>query len=302
MYMATQFFTVDVFTQKPFEGAQITVIPDAMHLTDSQMQIIAAEFNLWRTVFILPSNKATKKIRIFNAKREFDFGGHATIAAIFTLAYSNVITQQEGENSFTIEENQEVIDCIATINCGELSFNQYTTTVSPTYDRFTPNAQELGEMLSLTSTHLTASDYTPMLVATHIPYLIVPVDNIEALKAVSFNYNAWARSSAPSTHANAIFLFTGKNEHSSSDFHCRLVGPSFALHDDPPIGAAMSAFASYLGQFPSYHTLKNFIAERGTHQGRKSILEVEVIAGEEQKITIKLGGCAVLVAQGEIFI
>ena len=65
--MACRFLTVDVFTNKIFEGAQIAVVPNAEQLSAELMQKIAAELNLWRTVFILPTTtSASFTVRIFN--------------------------------------------------------------------------------------------------------------------------------------------------------------------------------------------------------------------------------------------
>ncbi|MER2492909.1 PhzF family phenazine biosynthesis protein [Catenovulum sediminis] len=301
--MAIKFYTVDVFTKKRFEGAQIAVVPDATDLTEQQMLSIAEEFNLWRTVFITPSDKAKKKIRIFNGKREFEFGGHPTIAAIYTLAKTGELALKEGENQFTLEEVNGSVECMVKVENGEPVFNQFTTKAQPEFDRFTPSAEELGEMLSIESYHFNVNGFTPLLVATHMPYLVVPVDSFESLKAARFNYDAWARSAAPATCANAILLFSGKSAFSTSDFHCRLVGPVFGIHEDPPIGAAIPAFSGYLNQFPIYSELPaKYVAERGAHQGRRSYLHVDLVSNVEGELTVKIGGNAILSSEGQLFI
>lgn len=301
--MAIKFYTVDVFTKKRFEGAQIAVVPDAQGLSDEQMLAIAAEFNLWRTVFILPSDKAQKKIRIFNGKREFEFGGHPTIAAIYALAKTGELELKEGENQFSLEETHGCVSCKVTMENGEPVFNQFTTAANLEFDRFTPSAEELGDMLSIESYHFNVNGFTPLLVATHIPYLIVPVDSFESLKAARFNYDAWARSAAPATCANAILLFSGKSAFSTSDFHCRLVGPVFGIHEDPPIGASIPAFAGYLNQFPVYSELPSkFVAERGAHQGRRSFLHVDMVSKKDNELTVNIGGSAVLSSEGQLLI
>ena len=43
--MELQYYTCDVFTDKPFGGNQLAVLTDARGLTDEQMQQIAREFN-----------------------------------------------------------------------------------------------------------------------------------------------------------------------------------------------------------------------------------------------------------------
>ncbi|WP_017445516.1 PhzF family phenazine biosynthesis protein [Gayadomonas joobiniege] len=301
--MTIQYFTVDVFTNERFQGAQIAVIPDANTLTESQMLKIAEEFRVWRTVFIFPSTHADYKIRIFNGKREFKFGGHPTIAAIFVLSHIGALALKEGENPFKLEESHGIVKCSVQVKDGKPIFNQYSATSHAEVDVFTPSTEELSAILSLESYHFNVNGFKPLLVSTHTPYIIVPVDSFESLQAARFNYDAWARSAAPATCANSILLFCGKGAFSSSDFHCRLVGPVFGIHEDPPIGASVPAFAAYLNEFKAYKTLPyHFVAERGAYTGRSSLLHVDVLSRNDQDIGIKIGGNATLFSEGKLYI
>ncbi|WAJ68987.1 PhzF family phenazine biosynthesis protein [Catenovulum adriaticum] len=298
--MEVYFLTVDVFTQSQFQGAQIAVVPDASQLSAEQMMQIAAEFNLWRTVFIMPSEKASKKIRVFNGKREFDFGGHPTLAAIFSIAHLAQLEFVEGDNEFTLEESHGLVNCKVKIEQGLPVFNQFTINASPEYDAFTPTQAELADILTTEPKDLIVNQYKPMLVATEIPYLIVPVDNIQALKAASFNYQAWAISTAPATCANAILLFCKAENSNSADFHCRLLGPVFSTHEDPPVGAAMPAFTGYLNQFE--HSPEKFVVERGVYQQRFSYLHINLVSNANDKIRVNIGGHATLSSKGSMIV
>jgi trans-2,3-dihydro-3-hydroxyanthranilate isomerase len=44
--MQLNYVTVDVFTDRPFGGNPLAVVPDARGVTSEQMQTIASEFNL----------------------------------------------------------------------------------------------------------------------------------------------------------------------------------------------------------------------------------------------------------------
>lgn len=301
--MDYRFITVDVFAAKRFEGAQIAIIPEAKALTSEKMQQIASEFNLWRTVFLIPSDKEGIEcsIRIFNHKQEFDFGGHATIAAIYAMSILQLLTVTDGQNEFVISENHGDVDCMVEVNQGQVQFSQFTSRTAIGVDRFTPEIDELAKILSVDPSKIQSNDLRPLLVSSHLPYLFVPVDSVDSLKEVAFDYKAWTASTAPSTFANAIFVFSESKDKTGSHFHCRLVGPSFGLHEDPPIGAAMPAFSGYLSEFERaksqpYH----FVAERGVHAGRKSTLNVDLIERSEKAVTVKIGGKAILVTEGKI--
>jgi trans-2,3-dihydro-3-hydroxyanthranilate isomerase len=73
---------VDVFTEKAFSGNPLTVIPNAVGLSDSEMQAIAAEFGTPETSFILPAKgDADYGLRIFSPIKEIQFAGHPVLGA-----------------------------------------------------------------------------------------------------------------------------------------------------------------------------------------------------------------------------
>src|SRR6516165_2147574 len=90
--MKIDFITVDVFTDRPFGGNPLAVVPDARGVTAEQMQAIAAEFNLSETAFVLPpENPAhTAQVRIFTPRAELPFAGHPNVGTAFVLAMAGV--------------------------------------------------------------------------------------------------------------------------------------------------------------------------------------------------------------------
>ena len=82
------FVTVDVFTEKRFGGNPLAVFPDARGLSDTDMQALAAEFNLSETTFVLPPDDLanTARVRIFNRRSEMPFAGHPNVGTGWVLA------------------------------------------------------------------------------------------------------------------------------------------------------------------------------------------------------------------------
>ena len=82
------FVTVDVFTDRRFGGNPLAVFPDASGLSDSDMQSLAAEFNLSETTFVLPAQDPsnTARVRIFNRTSEMPFAGHPNVGTGWVLA------------------------------------------------------------------------------------------------------------------------------------------------------------------------------------------------------------------------
>jgi PhzF family phenazine biosynthesis protein len=72
---------VNVFTQgaAPFSGNPLCVFENGASLDTARMQALALQFNLSETTFILPSERADARVRIFTPNYEMRFAGHPTL-------------------------------------------------------------------------------------------------------------------------------------------------------------------------------------------------------------------------------
>ncbi|MDC7691992.1 PhzF family phenazine biosynthesis protein [Vogesella indigofera] len=77
---------VNVFAESRFGGNPLAVFTDASGLSDDDMQLIARQFNLSETVFLLPGDaEAAASLRIFTPSYELPFAGHPTIGSAAVL-------------------------------------------------------------------------------------------------------------------------------------------------------------------------------------------------------------------------
>ena len=67
--------------QPRLTGNPLAVFEDARGMDTQTMQALALQFNLSETVFVLPSDKATARIRIFTTAFEMPFAGHPTLGS-----------------------------------------------------------------------------------------------------------------------------------------------------------------------------------------------------------------------------
>jgi trans-2,3-dihydro-3-hydroxyanthranilate isomerase len=83
----TAYLVYDVFTDTPFGGNPLAVIPDAAGLDDHLLQKIAREFNFSETTFVYPPADPahTARVRIFTPTQEVPFAGHPTIGTAIAL-------------------------------------------------------------------------------------------------------------------------------------------------------------------------------------------------------------------------
>ncbi|MCA0044734.1 PhzF family phenazine biosynthesis protein [Celeribacter litoreus] len=84
----TRYLTYDVFTDQPFGGNPLAIVPNAAHIPEDQLQKIAREFNYSETVFLYPPEDShnSARLRIFTPTMEVPFAGHPTIGAAVALA------------------------------------------------------------------------------------------------------------------------------------------------------------------------------------------------------------------------
>ena len=299
--MKYSYYIADVFTQQLFNGAQIAVFPNADGLNAEKMALIARELNLSETVFIFHhlDGGNRRRMRIFSPLAEEDFAGHPLIAAGYVLGYCGDIELSAPITPIVFEQNAGAIEANISSENGKPSFVQFSRNVKPLVDHFAPTDEELAQFLSIAQSELDHKKYSPRLVSCGFPYLVVPVWSYESVRKARFNYAAWSQSIAPQTAAQEILLFAPKSPFPDADFNVRLLGPRIGIHEDPPVGSAMPALCSYLCSFE--HTQKGthvFSVDRGDEHNRRSVISLEMDNKREESLTIRIGGHAVLVAEG----
>lgn len=302
--MQYQYYITDVFTDKPFNGAQIAVLPQADGLSEAQMQLIAREFNLSETVFIFkPNGTDNRSLRIFSPLREIDFGGHPVIAAAHVMAATGAITLEGGNTEITLRQKAGMVKVNIIRKQDQVTMIQFTMKSHPIVDRFVPMEDQIAEMLSMEEKNIEKEKYHTLMVSCGQPYLIVPVKSYQLVRRAKFNFDAWSQSIAPASLAREILLFSAHSDLPVSNFHARLVGPDIGLHEDPPIGSAMPAFTGYLC---AHERIKKgtytFVIDRGTSATRRSVLNVEMDNNASRENEIRIAGPAVMISKGEITI
>lgn len=296
------YYIVDVFTETPFGGAQIAVVVLDKPLESGQMQVLASEINLSDCVFVASSanDDAQFPMRVFTAFGERDFGGQATVAAAFVLAHRGLV-KCESENTALVLKQQATDINVVISNSGSGRFIQFSRKAQAIVDSFVPDNAALAAALSLEDADITSIRFRPLLVACEQPYLIIPLRSFEAVRKASFNYSEWSNRVASISPASELLLFSTKSDVASSDFHARLLGPQMAPDADPPIASAVPAFVGYLSELETIREgTYAFSLDRGTVATRKSLISVELVHQSGKENEVRLGGPAVLVAEGRI--
>ena len=224
------FRIVNVFAEAPLAGNPLAVFEDARGLDDATMQALALQFNLSETTFVLPSDVATRRVRIFTPAFEMPFAGHPTLGTAHVVrAIANA------GNQVTLEMRAGNIPVHAEGDVWTL------TAHSPRHRAPSASRAQLASMLGLARDDLDANA-PPLWIDTGSEQLIVPLASFDAVRR--------ARPSAPEMLANAsngqralAYVFARDGEKVLARFFFLKYG---AVVEDPGTGSACANLGGWL--------------------------------------------------------
>jgi PhzF family phenazine biosynthesis protein len=161
------FRIVNVFTVDGdrFSGNPLCVFEDARGLADAQMQALARQMNLSETTFVLPSDRATARVRIFTPGFEMPFAGHPTLGTAFVVGGAQV----------TLEMHAGLVP--VTRDGDALTLRAAKSPVTRPVDA---TRAELARMLSLPDD---AVSDEPLWVDTGVEQLVIPIASPALVRA-----------------------------------------------------------------------------------------------------------------------
>ena len=292
-----RFHTLDVFTDTPFGGNPLAVVLDADDLSGESMQIIAAEFNLSETVFVLKPAKAganRSKVRIFTPQTELPFAGHPTVGVSFLLARLKLVELNPADPAMVLEEG--VGDVPVKVQSGQDGprSTQMSAPRMPERGPEPPSRADLAAMLSLAEADLLPGHAA---YSCGVPFLFVPVRDREAIARAKLRTDRWEKLLS-GWWAKSVFPFTTDTVSKEAQIHARMFAPAMGVTEDPATGSAASALAGFLHDQDRRDGTRRWLIEQGFEMGRPSHIELEAdIAGG--KITaVRVGGSSVLISEG----
>ena len=298
--MRYRFVTADVFTDQPFGGNPLAVLPDARGLDGATMQRIAREFNLSETVFVLPPERPahSRRLRIFTPCNEVPFAGHPTIGAALVLAELGELALRGEKTRIVLEENAGPVPVTVMVESGRPHFAQLTAPQAPEIQA-TRAPAVIASALSLAPSDLVTGQGLPRVVSCGLPFLLVQLSDRAALARARLNRSVWMRQ-LEGTPAEHLFLFTSDGAEQGYDFQARMFAPGAGVDEDPATGSAAAALGGWLGTAAAADGTIACIIAQGVEMGRPSRLEVEVEVRAGTVVAVRVGGSAVLISDGTI--
>lgn len=298
--MRYRYHTTDVFTDRIFGGNPLAVFPDARGLETATMQRVAAEINYSQTTFVFPPDDPanTHRVRIFTPQTELHFAGHPTVGTAFVLARTGRLPSGTPEVRF--EEGIGTVPVAILERDGAIHGARLSAARLPESGPPPPPLSAIAHVLSLDPFDLRADDYRCEAVSCGVPILFVPVRSRDALRRIRLNRPRWeevlARYWAPS-----LFAMTLDPDAPDADLSARMFAPALGIDEDPATGAAVIALAGYLSPREKVRDgTIGCVVEQGVDMGRPSRLELEADLASGHVTAIRVGGSAVLVAEGEM--
>ncbi len=291
------FHTLDVFTEHPFGGNPLAVVPDASTLSDAEMQRIAAEFNLSETAFVLPPAKGgTHRVRIFTPASEMPFAGHPTIGTALLLAS---LDSSGSLSHFVFEEGvghvRVRVDRIAGLHLAELEAAQ-AVEVRPS----TIAIEDIAAVLSLTRDDLAGNGLGPCAASCGVPFLFVALGSVEALARARIDHARW-ESTIRRTWAPHVYPYVYLDGPGSPTIRARMFAPALGIAEDPATGGAATALAALLAETDLTRE-RRWTISQGIEMGRPSTIKARAQRRADGSVAVFVGGHAVRMSQGELWL
>jgi len=300
-----QFYQADVFTDLPFGGNPVAVVPDGTGLGDRELQQIAREMNLSETVFVLPPTDpvAAIKIRIFTPTQEIPFAGHPILGTFYVLATLGRLTLKGPVTRLLHECNIGLFPVEVHQRNGGISRvvmsqpkPQFLGAIEPVEDLF-----GIAKALGLAKGQIDGTKLPVEVVSTGLPVMIVPVRTLTAVRSITPDVTA-INDLCGRYGANGMMVFTTMTVEEVSTVHTRMFAPPIGIHEDPATGSASGALGAYLVQngVVEVGPTSTIIAEQGYELDRPSRIMIEVESDDDAIQEVKVGGQVVMVLQGTL--
>ncbi len=284
----------DVFTSVRLEGNSLAVFSDARGLSDSDLQAIAKEMNLSETTFIFPREAPVEqergvRVRIFTVQEELPFAGHPTLGTAFALR------GQSGAKEISLE-----------LNVGKVPVRFEETNSQPVFGEMTQVDPTFGlqhdrEALAR-AIGLMVQDFDPTLpaetVSTGLPYLITPLKTLSVIQELRVDLHR-AGDYLEKTGSKFLYFVSRETVDPEATLHARML---FYNGEDPATGSAAGCAAAWMVAHGVAEPDKRVLIEQGLEMLRPSRIFVRAARRDNRIVNVRVGGNAIEVLRGEVFL
>jgi trans-2,3-dihydro-3-hydroxyanthranilate isomerase len=281
--MRVGFTLVDVFTDVPFAGNQLCVVPEPPEdLDGATMQVLAREIGFSETTYVTAIREGGYDVRIFTPVSELPFAGHPTLGTAFTLARLGVVPPRVVQTSTAGDVPVEV-----ELEAGAATMRQLPSVFGEAFD----DREAVASAAGLDPSDLGAGPIVP--VSTGIWHLMVPVAGEDELRRASRDdrgcVDVCARAGVESLY---LFAVRGRG-----DVTARMFDRSAEIGEDPATGSAAGPLGAYLAEHQGAGMPGRMTIAQGEAVGRPSFIGVDVARKDAGWVAF-VGGGVQIVGEG----
>jgi trans-2,3-dihydro-3-hydroxyanthranilate isomerase len=284
----------DVFSSKPLEGNSLAVFFDARGLSDAEMQSIAKEMNLSETTFVCPRDAATEsergvRVRIFTVQEELPFAGHPTLGTAFALR------GESGAKEVTLHLNVGKVPVRFEEAPGQAAFGEMTQ-IDPVF-----GMQHDREAVAR-ATGLRVEDFDPALpietVSTGVAFTVAPLKSLALIQKLRVDLNR-AGDYLEKTGGKFLYFVARETVDPAARLHARML---FYNGEDPATGSAAGCTAAWMVAHGVAEPEQRVLIEQGIEMQRPSRIFVRASRRDNRIVNVRVGGNAIEVMRGEVFL
>jgi len=278
---ALQYRLVNVFTREgqALSGNPLCVFEDGTGLNDGVMQALARQFNLSETTFLLPSTKASARVRIFTPNYELPFAGHPTLGSAHVCRALKL-----GGDALSLEMQVGIIPVAARGSRWTLSAQ------SPSWREIDVPRPRLAQLLGLSDSDLLDR---PLWVKAGNEQLIVPLASEAAVRKAAPDRKIFETFVSANGQSMAYVFAPAQ---APGGMLARFFFPQgAAVLEDPATGSACANLGGWWLAMGRDLPCKTLISQ-GEQVGRPSTLYLDVDAGRQ----ISVGGDVIELGRGSI--
>lgn len=297
------FITVDVFTSDQFSGNPLAVVLNAEGLSSTQMQAIAAEFNLSETTFVLPPNDPahTAAVRIFTPHGEMPFAGHPNIGTAYVLARAGESYGRNIAGDRVIFEEKAGLVPIDLLRDGDAVVG--ARLASPqrlsVSDSIAPEL--IASACGLLTTDIETRNHPPCIASCGAAFILAELKTRDALTRAIARADVFRLD--VSKHPSTSILLYAQVDETDIDIRARMFAPLHGIPEDPATGSANVALIGLLAKLRTEQdiTLSKTVAQ-GVEMGRPSLLSLTAQKQQGVVTATYVGGHCVPMMSGTILL
>ena len=277
-----KYYIVDAFATNAFDGnpAGVVFLSGDDFPDENRMAKIAMELRFSETAFVLCHSEKEYTIRYFTPKAEVDVCGHATIAAFSFLHQRRNVSGLCVCHTHAGDLN---------VDCGDIVMMQMA---APKTIKEIEDASIIDRAIGFD----TVKTPLPMqIVSMGLPDIMLQVPNIHTLNHLKPDMGAISEITSK-YKAVSIHVFTIGGDNYTA--HVRNFAPLYGIPEEAATGTANAALTYYLQKQGVISKPGEFSFIQGEAMGRPSVIKTKMGIDD----TIYVGGTAVVVAKGELFV